>query len=121
MVPVAPFELQPAPSMLQHKPSHTKPYLKTYSDPGLTAPQVLPSRGMCYFPPMYPRSVLVVGAASSTCFSKRTICRDLAPHTASIATLSTQSPSVPPPFPKPLVAPSVEVPPFFFNNVAARL
>ncbi|KAJ3911142.1 hypothetical protein F5877DRAFT_86411 [Lentinula edodes] len=35
-VPVAPFELQPAPSMLQHKPSYTKPYLKTYSDPGLT-------------------------------------------------------------------------------------
>ncbi|KAJ4466614.1 hypothetical protein C8J55DRAFT_565611 [Lentinula edodes] len=30
-VPVAPFEHQPAPSMLQHKP-----YLKTYSDPGLT-------------------------------------------------------------------------------------
>ncbi|KAJ3884420.1 hypothetical protein GG344DRAFT_84058 [Lentinula edodes] len=36
VVPVAPFELQPAPSMLQHKPSYTKPYLKTYSDPGLT-------------------------------------------------------------------------------------
>ncbi|KAJ3878284.1 hypothetical protein F5051DRAFT_439807 [Lentinula edodes] len=35
-VPVAPFELQPAPSTLQHKPSYTKPYLKTYSDPGLT-------------------------------------------------------------------------------------
>ncbi|KAJ3897608.1 hypothetical protein F5879DRAFT_1075672 [Lentinula edodes] len=35
-VPVAPFELQPAPSMLQHKPSYTKPYPKTYSDPGLT-------------------------------------------------------------------------------------
>ncbi|KAJ3884656.1 hypothetical protein GG344DRAFT_83708 [Lentinula edodes] len=28
-VPVAPFELQPAPSTLQHKPSYTKPYLKT--------------------------------------------------------------------------------------------
>ncbi|KAJ3871051.1 hypothetical protein F5051DRAFT_487815 [Lentinula edodes] len=37
-VPVAPFELQPAPSTLQHKPSYTKPYLKTYSDPGLTLP-----------------------------------------------------------------------------------
>ncbi|KAJ3927349.1 MAG: hypothetical protein NXY57DRAFT_965567 [Lentinula lateritia] len=35
-VPVAPFELQPAPSTLQHKPSYTKPYLKTYFDPGLT-------------------------------------------------------------------------------------
>ncbi|KAJ3884356.1 hypothetical protein GG344DRAFT_84154 [Lentinula edodes] len=35
-VPVAPFKLQPAPSMLQHKPSYTKPYLKTSSDPGLT-------------------------------------------------------------------------------------
>ncbi|KAJ3911785.1 hypothetical protein F5877DRAFT_85550 [Lentinula edodes] len=35
-VPVTPFELQPAPSMLQHEPSYTKPYLKTYSDPGLT-------------------------------------------------------------------------------------
>ncbi|KAJ4471111.1 hypothetical protein C8J55DRAFT_563822 [Lentinula edodes] len=35
-VPVAPFELQPAPSTLQHKPSYTKPYLKAYSDPGLT-------------------------------------------------------------------------------------
>ncbi|KAJ3911015.1 hypothetical protein F5877DRAFT_86623 [Lentinula edodes] len=35
-VPVAPFKLQPAPSTLQHKPSYTKPYLKTYSDPGLT-------------------------------------------------------------------------------------
>ncbi|KAJ3912365.1 hypothetical protein F5877DRAFT_84887 [Lentinula edodes] len=35
-VPVAPFELQPAPSMLQHKLSYTKPYLKTHSDPGLT-------------------------------------------------------------------------------------
>ncbi|KAJ3871643.1 hypothetical protein F5051DRAFT_445980 [Lentinula edodes] len=35
-VPVAPFELQPAPSTLQHKLSYTKPYLKTYSDPGLT-------------------------------------------------------------------------------------
>ncbi|KAJ3897589.1 hypothetical protein F5879DRAFT_1006168 [Lentinula edodes] len=35
-VPVAPFELQPAPSMLQHKPSYTKTYPKTYSDPGLT-------------------------------------------------------------------------------------
>ncbi|KAJ4487253.1 hypothetical protein C8J55DRAFT_558326 [Lentinula edodes] len=33
---VAPFELQPAPSMLQHKPSYTKTYPKTYSDPGLT-------------------------------------------------------------------------------------
>ncbi|KAJ4501491.1 hypothetical protein C8R41DRAFT_913492 [Lentinula lateritia] len=33
---VAPFELQPAPSMLQHKPSHTKTYPKTYFDPGLT-------------------------------------------------------------------------------------
>ncbi|KAJ3858954.1 hypothetical protein EV359DRAFT_86980, partial [Lentinula novae-zelandiae] len=36
-VPVAPFELQPAPSTLQHKPSYTKTYPKTYSDPGLTA------------------------------------------------------------------------------------
>ncbi|KAJ3912439.1 hypothetical protein F5877DRAFT_84808 [Lentinula edodes] len=36
MAPVAPFELQPAPSTLQHKPSYTKPYLKIYSDPGLT-------------------------------------------------------------------------------------
>ncbi|KAJ3884010.1 hypothetical protein GG344DRAFT_84731 [Lentinula edodes] len=35
-VPVAPFELQPAPSTLQHKPSYTKPYLSAYSDPGLT-------------------------------------------------------------------------------------
>ncbi|KAJ3885311.1 hypothetical protein GG344DRAFT_82850 [Lentinula edodes] len=35
-VPVAPFKLQPAPSMLQHKPSYTKTYPKTYSDPGLT-------------------------------------------------------------------------------------
>ncbi|KAJ3847166.1 hypothetical protein EV368DRAFT_88050 [Lentinula lateritia] len=42
-VPVAPFELQPAPSMLQHKPSYTKIYLKTYSDPGLTLYQALPS------------------------------------------------------------------------------
>ncbi|KAJ4498988.1 hypothetical protein C8R41DRAFT_916083 [Lentinula lateritia] len=33
---VAPFELQPAPSTLQHKPSHTKTYPKTYFDPGLT-------------------------------------------------------------------------------------
>ncbi|KAJ3884910.1 hypothetical protein GG344DRAFT_70981 [Lentinula edodes] len=33
---LAPFELQPAPSTLQHKPSYTKPYLKAYSDPGLT-------------------------------------------------------------------------------------
>ncbi|KAJ3910265.1 hypothetical protein F5879DRAFT_983898 [Lentinula edodes] len=37
-VPVAPFELQPAPSMLQHKLSYTNPYHKTYSDPGLTLP-----------------------------------------------------------------------------------
>ncbi|KAJ3884867.1 hypothetical protein GG344DRAFT_83403 [Lentinula edodes] len=36
VVPVAPFELQPAPSTLQHKPSYTKTYPKTYSDPGLT-------------------------------------------------------------------------------------
>ncbi|KAJ3886480.1 hypothetical protein GG344DRAFT_81677 [Lentinula edodes] len=36
-VPVAPFKLQPAPSTLQHKPSYTQPYLKTYSDPGLTS------------------------------------------------------------------------------------
>ncbi|KAJ3870979.1 hypothetical protein F5051DRAFT_446836 [Lentinula edodes] len=42
-VPVAPFELQPAPSTLQHKPSYTKPYPKTYSDPGLTLYQALPS------------------------------------------------------------------------------
>ncbi|KAJ3870949.1 hypothetical protein F5051DRAFT_446878 [Lentinula edodes] len=35
-VPVAPFELQPAPSTLQHKLSYTKPHLKAYSDPGLT-------------------------------------------------------------------------------------
>ncbi|KAJ3884361.1 hypothetical protein GG344DRAFT_71406, partial [Lentinula edodes] len=43
MVPVAPFEFQPAPSTLQHKPSYTKPYLKTHSDPGLTGgrPRVL--------------------------------------------------------------------------------
>ncbi|KAJ3871233.1 hypothetical protein F5051DRAFT_446458 [Lentinula edodes] len=34
--PVAPFELQPAPSTLQHKPSYTQSYLKAYSDPGLT-------------------------------------------------------------------------------------
>ncbi|KAJ3911176.1 hypothetical protein F5877DRAFT_86357 [Lentinula edodes] len=33
---VAPFELQPAPSTLQHTPSYTKTYPKTYSDPGLT-------------------------------------------------------------------------------------
>ncbi|KAJ3911107.1 hypothetical protein F5877DRAFT_86466 [Lentinula edodes] len=33
---VAPFELQPAPSTLQHKPPHTKTYPKTYFDPGLT-------------------------------------------------------------------------------------
>ncbi|KAH7867859.1 uncharacterized protein C8R40DRAFT_1075270 [Lentinula edodes] len=33
---LAPFELQPAPSTLQHKPSYTKSYLKAYSDPGLT-------------------------------------------------------------------------------------
>ncbi|KAJ3925976.1 MAG: hypothetical protein NXY57DRAFT_1043656 [Lentinula lateritia] len=32
----APFELQPAPSMLQRKLSYTKPLLKAYSDPGLT-------------------------------------------------------------------------------------
>ncbi|KAJ3870394.1 hypothetical protein F5051DRAFT_447802 [Lentinula edodes] len=43
-VPVAPFELQPAPSTLQHKPSYTKPYLKAYSDPGLTLYQALPSK-----------------------------------------------------------------------------
>ncbi|KAJ3871507.1 hypothetical protein F5051DRAFT_446123 [Lentinula edodes] len=30
---VAPFELQPAPSTLQHKPPHTKNYPKTYFDP----------------------------------------------------------------------------------------
>ncbi|KAH7870607.1 uncharacterized protein C8R40DRAFT_1267964 [Lentinula edodes] len=36
---VAPFELQPAPSTLQHKPPYTKTYPKTYFDPGLTAPQ----------------------------------------------------------------------------------
>ncbi|KAJ3898554.1 hypothetical protein F5879DRAFT_1026518 [Lentinula edodes] len=35
-VPVAPFELQPAPSTLQHKLSYTNPYHKTHSDPGLT-------------------------------------------------------------------------------------
>ncbi|KAJ3870802.1 hypothetical protein F5051DRAFT_447105 [Lentinula edodes] len=35
-VPVAPFELQSAPSTLQHKLSYTKPHLKAYSDPGLT-------------------------------------------------------------------------------------
>ncbi|KAJ3925409.1 MAG: hypothetical protein NXY57DRAFT_967881 [Lentinula lateritia] len=46
-VPVAPFELQPAPSTLQHKPSYTKPYLKTYFDPGLTSP--FPSASP-YFP-----------------------------------------------------------------------
>ncbi|KAJ4493133.1 hypothetical protein C8J55DRAFT_556115 [Lentinula edodes] len=39
---VAPFELQPAPSTLQHKPSYTKPYLETYSDPGLTAVPIAP-------------------------------------------------------------------------------
>ncbi|KAJ3851368.1 hypothetical protein EV368DRAFT_83607 [Lentinula lateritia] len=39
-VPVAPFELQPAPSTLQHKPSYTKPYLKTYSDPGKDSAEV---------------------------------------------------------------------------------
>ncbi|KAJ3911781.1 hypothetical protein F5877DRAFT_85552 [Lentinula edodes] len=33
---VAPFELQPAPSTLQHKPPYTKTYPKTYFDPGLT-------------------------------------------------------------------------------------
>ncbi|KAJ3911598.1 hypothetical protein F5877DRAFT_85760 [Lentinula edodes] len=43
-VPVAPFEFQPAPSMLQHKPSYTKPYLKTHSDPGLTLYQAFPSK-----------------------------------------------------------------------------
>ncbi|KAJ3916750.1 hypothetical protein F5877DRAFT_80570 [Lentinula edodes] len=32
---VAPFELQPAPSTLQHKPPYTKTYPKTYFDPGL--------------------------------------------------------------------------------------
>ncbi|KAJ3805271.1 hypothetical protein F5876DRAFT_81959 [Lentinula aff. lateritia] len=36
VVPIASFELQLAPSMLQHKTSHTKPNLKTNSDPGLT-------------------------------------------------------------------------------------
>ncbi|KAJ4478607.1 hypothetical protein C8R41DRAFT_922912 [Lentinula lateritia] len=35
-VPVAPFELQPAPSTLQRKLPYTKTYPKTYSDPGLT-------------------------------------------------------------------------------------
>ncbi|KAJ3871229.1 hypothetical protein F5051DRAFT_446464 [Lentinula edodes] len=40
---VAPFELQPAPSTLQHKLPHTKPYLKTYFDPGLT-----------FYPPLSP-------------------------------------------------------------------
>ncbi|KAJ3898760.1 hypothetical protein F5879DRAFT_1005649 [Lentinula edodes] len=44
VVPVAPFELQPAPSTLQHKSSHTKPYLKTYSDPGLALLQLTVSR-----------------------------------------------------------------------------
>ncbi|KAJ4468356.1 hypothetical protein C8J55DRAFT_564851 [Lentinula edodes] len=38
---VAPFELQPAPSTLQHKPSHTKTYPKTHFDPGLT--YIIPS------------------------------------------------------------------------------
>ncbi|KAJ4467802.1 hypothetical protein C8R41DRAFT_925654 [Lentinula lateritia] len=40
-VPVAPFELQLAPSTLQHKPFSTKPYLKAYSDPGLTVTSCL--------------------------------------------------------------------------------
>ncbi|KAJ4466169.1 hypothetical protein C8J55DRAFT_565896 [Lentinula edodes] len=36
VVSVAPFELQPAPSTLQHKLPYTKTYPKTYFDPGLT-------------------------------------------------------------------------------------
>ncbi|KAJ3910999.1 hypothetical protein F5877DRAFT_86647 [Lentinula edodes] len=44
VVLVAPFELQPAPSTLQHKPPHTKTYPKTYFDPGLTLYQALPSK-----------------------------------------------------------------------------
>ncbi|KAH7874999.1 uncharacterized protein C8R40DRAFT_1171108 [Lentinula edodes] len=42
-VPVAPFELQPAPSTLQHKPSYTNPYHKTHSDPGLHRRRVVDS------------------------------------------------------------------------------
>ncbi|KAJ3910980.1 hypothetical protein F5877DRAFT_86681, partial [Lentinula edodes] len=54
---VAPYELQPAPSMLQHKPPYTKTYPKTYFDPGLThSVLTLPSyasrrRRLLYFQP----------------------------------------------------------------------
>ncbi|KAJ3871163.1 hypothetical protein F5051DRAFT_446540 [Lentinula edodes] len=54
---VAPFELQPAHSTLQHKLPHTKPYLKTYFDPGLTVRYTTTRLPLCPFPsPIAPRS-----------------------------------------------------------------